>query len=318
MDREELERLLRQLIFRDEAEHKDRAWHEILVEFDRLTEELKYAYVKLQWERESKQNFIDKAVEAIKEVAELKQENEELQGMVLSLPRQIEQLEQENERLKNTVQSLQISNNEREERACKAESLQGRTQKWLEEFQGVAAEQTLKAEALERICGLSGDYKVKWLREYADKLKGEYFHYAASVVNALCDYLDSQQEKPEYLSTEELKKFWETHKGAKEALIEELARLPFAEKVAITERLQRDAEALQEAKERPIGLGETPLEAVNEYLCKPTAGETDAIEFLEKHLAEKRLREILKSWAPWIRSEDLIRNILKEFELRRE
>ena len=64
------------------------------------------------------------------------------------------------------------------------------------------------------------------------------------------------------------KKYWETYKKAREARDKELAKLPFSEKVAITEKLQIDAEVLRNAKEKPIGLGETPLEAVNKVSIK--------------------------------------------------
>jgi len=61
------------------------------------------------------------------------------------------------------------------------------------------------------------------------------------------------------------KKFWETHKKARQAKDKKLARLPFSEKAAMGEKIQADYEVLQNAKDesRQFGLGDIP-DATNE------------------------------------------------------
>ena len=80
------------------------------------------------------------------------------------------------------------------------------------------------------------------------------------------------------------KKFWETHEKAREARDKRLARLPFSEKVAITEKLQTDSEVLQKAKGKPIqfGLGEIPPDAMNELSIEQPFTQEDFEEALKK------------------------------------
>ena len=61
----------------------------------------------------------------------------------------------------------------------------------------------------------------------------------------------------------DLKKFWENRKQAREERDKGLAELSFSEKIAITESLQRDGRALQNAKRDTIGLSLTSPDAVN-------------------------------------------------------
>ena len=61
------------------------------------------------------------------------------------------------------------------------------------------------------------------------------------------------------------KKFWETHKKARQIRDKKLAKLPFSEKTAIAERIQADYEVLRNAKDdsQQFGLGYIP-DATNE------------------------------------------------------
>lgn len=61
------------------------------------------------------------------------------------------------------------------------------------------------------------------------------------------------------------KKFWETHKKARQIRDKKLAKLPFSEKTAIAECIQSDYEVLRNAKDdsKQFGLGYIP-DATNE------------------------------------------------------
>ena len=60
------------------------------------------------------------------------------------------------------------------------------------------------------------------------------------------------------------KKFWETHKKARQVRDKKLTKLPFSEKTAMAERIQADYEVLQNAKDesKQFGLGDI-LDATN-------------------------------------------------------
>lgn len=62
----------------------------------------------------------------------------------------------------------------------------------------------------------------------------------------------------------DLKEFWENHKRAREERDKELTGLSFSEKIVITESLQKDGKALQNAKSGTTGLGVTSPDAANE------------------------------------------------------
>lgn len=62
----------------------------------------------------------------------------------------------------------------------------------------------------------------------------------------------------------DLKKFWENRNRAREKRDEEMARLPFSEKIAIIENLQRDGKLIQAARDQIIGLRITNSDVVNE------------------------------------------------------
>lgn len=83
---------------------------EVLAEVDRLTEEVQLAQQDLEEHFNLLESYREEARVANWKVAEL---------------------EQENKRLRNTVQSLQISNNMREERACKAEEALEQIRQWM-------------------------------------------------------------------------------------------------------------------------------------------------------------------------------------------
>jgi hypothetical protein len=61
------------------------------------------------------------------------------------------------------------------------------------------------------------------------------------------------------------KKFWETHKKARQLRDKKLAKLPFSEKTAISERIQADYEVLRNSNDesKQFGLGDIP-HATNE------------------------------------------------------
>lgn len=62
----------------------------------------------------------------------------------------------------------------------------------------------------------------------------------------------------------DLKGFWGKRKQAREERDKGLAELSFSEKIAITESLQKDGRALQNAKSDTIGLNVTSPDAVND------------------------------------------------------
>jgi len=64
-------------------------------------------------------------------------------------------------------------------------------------------------------------------------------------------------------SQRDLKEFWDSRRRAREERDKRLAELSFSEKIAITESLQKDALALQNAKSDVIGLRITSPNAVN-------------------------------------------------------
>ena len=64
---------------------------------------------------------------------------------------------------------------------------------------------------------------------------------------------------------DDLKEFWSNRKRAREERDKQLAELPFSEKIAITESLQREARAIESAKCNTIGLGVTSPDALNHY-----------------------------------------------------
>ena len=80
------------------------------------------------------------------------------------------------------------------------------------------------------------------------------------------------------------KKFWETHKKAREARDKRLAELPFSIKVTITEKLQTDSEALRNArvKSKQFGLGEISPDAMNELSIEQPFTQEDFKEALNK------------------------------------
>ena len=61
----------------------------------------------------------------------------------------------------------------------------------------------------------------------------------------------------------DLKEFWGNRKRAREERDKQLAELSFSEKIAITESLQKDAKALENAKSDTIGLNVVSPDAVN-------------------------------------------------------
>ena len=80
------------------------------------------------------------------------------------------------------------------------------------------------------------------------------------------------------------KKFWETHKKARQIRDKKLAKLPFSEKTAIAERIQADYEVLRNAKDesKQFGLGNIP-DATNELrfeLCFTLSGFEEALNDL--------------------------------------
>lgn len=78
------------------------------------------------------------------------------------------------------------------------------------------------------------------------------------------------------------KEFWEVRKKAREANDKRLARLPFSEKVAMTEKLQADYELLRNAREtNQFGLGDIP-EAMNELSIELPFTQADSDEALNK------------------------------------
>ncbi len=79
------------------------------------------------------------------------------------------------------------------------------------------------------------------------------------------------------------KKFWGTREKAREAKDKRLARLPFSEKVAMTEKIQADYELLRNAKgkTKQFGLGDIP-DATNELSIELPFTEEDFAEALNK------------------------------------
>ena len=80
------------------------------------------------------------------------------------------------------------------------------------------------------------------------------------------------------------KKFWETRRKARQIRDKRLAKLPFSEKTAITERVQADYEVLRNAKDdsNQFGLGHIP-HATNELrieLCFTSSGFEEALNDL--------------------------------------
>jgi len=61
------------------------------------------------------------------------------------------------------------------------------------------------------------------------------------------------------------KRFWETHKKARQVRDKKLAKLPFSEKTAMAERIQADYEVLRNTRDesKQFGLGDMP-DATNE------------------------------------------------------
>lgn len=80
------------------------------------------------------------------------------------------------------------------------------------------------------------------------------------------------------------KKFWENREKAREERDKRLARLTFSEKVAITEKLQKDEEALRFAKQEPkqFGLGVIPPDAMNELSIELPFTQAEFEEALDK------------------------------------
>ncbi len=73
-----------------------------------------------------------------------------------------------------------------------------------------------------------------------------------------------------YWSPETVEAFWERRTAAKEERNKRMAALPFAEKLVIAEKLQRDALSMEEARQheedkKAFGLGPTPEIAINHY-----------------------------------------------------
>lgn len=87
------------------------------------------------------------------------------------------------------------------------------------------------------------------------------------------------------------KKFWETHKKAREVRDKKLAKLSLAEKATIAERLQADYEVLQNAKDesKQFGLGELPLDACNVLTTSSSFTKQDFESDLIK--ASRRIKE---------------------------
>ena len=78
--------------------------------------------------------------------------------------------------------------------------------------------------------------------------------------------------------------FWGNREKAREARDKRLARLPFSEKVAITEKLQIDYQVLRNAKGEPkqFGLGEISPDAMNELSIEQPFTQEDFEEALNK------------------------------------
>jgi len=79
------------------------------------------------------------------------------------------------------------------------------------------------------------------------------------------------------------KKFWETHKNAREAKDQRLAKLSFSEKVDMAEKIQADYEVLQNVRweTRQFGLGDIP-NATNELSIESPFTQADFEEALNK------------------------------------
>jgi len=78
------------------------------------------------------------------------------------------------------------------------------------------------------------------------------------------------------------KEFWGKREKAREAKDKRLARLPFSEKVAMTEKIQADYELLRNAREtNQFGLGDIP-EAMNELSIELPFIQADYEEALKK------------------------------------
>ena len=80
----------------------------------------------------------------------------------------------------------------------------------------------------------------------------------------------------------DLKGFWENRKKAREERDKQLAELPFSDKVAITESLQKDAKAIESATSDSIGLWVTSPDAVNEIFLNLSFTQEDFEEALNK------------------------------------
>jgi len=80
------------------------------------------------------------------------------------------------------------------------------------------------------------------------------------------------------------KKFWGTREKARKAKDKKLARLPFLEKVAMTEKIQADYEVLRNAKgeSKQFGLGEIPSDAMNELSIEQPFTQKDFENALDK------------------------------------
>ena len=79
------------------------------------------------------------------------------------------------------------------------------------------------------------------------------------------------------------KKFWETHKKARQVKDKKIARLPFSEKAAMAEKIQADYEVLRNAKDesKQFGLGDIP-DATNELSTELPFTPSDFEEALNK------------------------------------
>ena len=79
------------------------------------------------------------------------------------------------------------------------------------------------------------------------------------------------------------KKFWETHKKARQVKDKKIARLPFSEKAAMAEKIQADYEVLRNAKDesKQFGLGDI-LDATNELSIELPSTPADFEEALNK------------------------------------
>ena len=79
------------------------------------------------------------------------------------------------------------------------------------------------------------------------------------------------------------KKFWETHKNARQLRDKKLTKLPFSKKTAMAERIQADYEVLRNSKDdsKQFGLG-VILDAANELSIELSFTPSDFEEALNE------------------------------------